>query len=259
MRLTTPRLTAGALAAAGFICALLDLVVAVTAVDAAAGLLVLLVIPGAAIINAVDPWRVNLRSWERLFWTVTASVGVTALGGLVLNFVGGLTAVHWATLGAVVAVGAGGVAWWRGLEGPVVSGFSGARLGRGWPRGFALWLVAAIVTAAALSLSVYSSVNERPERFAQLWILPIPFNAGSFAARASVGVTNEENRRAAFVVRVLVGRRTVVAGRRVVLGQGQTWTYGVSRTVSQTVQATVALASSPSSILSSVTLATPVK
>ncbi|MDA8330125.1 MAG: hypothetical protein M0027_02740 [Candidatus Dormibacteraeota bacterium] len=258
MKPTAPRLWAAGIAGAGVACALLVATITLGAVDEAAGLLLLLVLPAAAVVNALDSGRGHFGLWELVFWGAAADVGALVLGGLALNWLGGLTSLHWAMLAAVLPIGAGGVAWWRGYDADVVN----PRIARtAWvraPRGATLWVVAALAAAGALGLSVYSSQNFHPERFAQVWLLPVPFNAGSYAVQARIGVTNEEARRAAFVVSVTIGNQVILAHHTIVLAPGSTWSREVSRAVHQPVHATLALAGSPSHIIGQVYLAVPV-
>lgn len=258
MKLTAPRLWAAGIAGAGIACAVLVTTVALEPIDAPAGVLLLLVLPAAAWINALACGGGHFGRAELLFWGATADVGALALGGLALNWLGGLTAPHWAMFAAVLPVGAGAVAWWRGGHAGVVRLRVVRSAGVQLPRGTTPWLVALLAAAGALGLSVYSSQNFHPERFAQVWVLPVPFDAGSNAARALIGVTNEEARRQAFAVSITIGTQAILARHTIVLAPGATWSREVARAVRQPVHATVALAGSPRRIIAQVYLAVPV-
>jgi hypothetical protein len=116
-----------------------------------------------------------------------------------------------------------------------------------------------VLVVGALAVSVYSNSNANPERFVQLWILPIPRSAGATAIRAEVGVTNYEGHRVRLEVSVKAPGTVLVNHRTVVLRQEQTWTYYLIRKNFVAVIATVAFASRPSRVLDSVRLASPVK
>lgn len=219
-----------------------------------------LFLPGATLLLAVDPWHTFASGSERWLWSVLGSVAIAVGGGLVLNVTAGLTQVSWsALLFGVVAVAAttatvrraylaaSPVTWRRKLGRRGVS-----------VRNTFLSLGAALLLGGALALSVYSSATTDQEHFVELWVLPIPANAGSTATHARVGVTNDEGRELRFDVSITSAGALILSRTRIALKQGQSWTYRLARKRSATVRATVALASQPGHILDSVTLDSPV-
>jgi uncharacterized membrane protein len=249
------------LAMAAAVCLGVNRVSSIASLEALSAVPLVLLLPGASLVLAVDPWHGHMVGAERLMWSVLGSIVSAIAGGLILNVASELSQTTWlAYLFGVVIVGAVASALRRGDE--AMAG------GRESTRPFkirvrptaALWTVGALVLAsAALAISVYSSATSDQEHFVQLWILPIPGGAGSTATHAEVGLTNYEGRKDRFDV-VIQGTGTGVHVRReLVLAEGQTWTYHFIRKTLAPVIATVALTDNPNHALSSVRLASPAK
>ncbi len=181
--LTIPRRFISLLVIATAVCAVLAAVTSVGAVDIIFGLPLAFVLPGAALVWAVDPWRRQVKGAERAMWSVGSSIGIVILGGLLLNLTGGLTRQHWLILSsAVVAVV---------RRGRLVARRESHRRGtvRRRPRNgedrtrwvtslslrpVALLLAAVLVVSGALVLSQRTSAESSREHFVQAWILPRP-------------------------------------------------------------------------------------
>ena len=65
------------------------------AVDVVAGLLLVVYLPGAALVSAFGAGRSRASVFEREMWIIGASFGLSVAGGLVLNLTSGLTRTYW--------------------------------------------------------------------------------------------------------------------------------------------------------------------
>lgn len=224
----------------------------------AAALPLLLILPGSALVLAVDPGNTRTVGGERLFWCLLASLAATIAGGLILNMTAQLTQSTWlAYLSGVVFV----AALASMVRRPEVNSQSSPKQILAVRVGVLTALLgvgAVALVAGALALSVYSSSTENREHFVQLWLVPTPATAGGTAQRAELGVTNYEGQRVRVDISIRTPDTVVLSRKRLVLDQGQTWTYRIFRPGLVPVTATVALASDPSRILASVKLASPV-
>jgi uncharacterized membrane protein len=259
---TAPRRVVLLLVMTTALCAAVAAASSVGAVDIVFGLPLALVLPGAALVWAVDPWGRAVKGPERFMWSCASSIGIVILGGLLLNLTGGLTRQHWLILTAAVVAVAAVAAWVR----------SGSHVGEEHPDGtegdepvdrattltirpVALLVAAVLVVSGALVLSQRTNTESNREHFVQAWILPQP-TGNVFSTTAQLGVRNEEGDTEVLLVRVKVGS-SGTSTRTVELKDGQEWTRQVSRHPGQPVSATVAIASRPSSILDRVDLAKP--
>jgi uncharacterized membrane protein len=272
--LTRPRRTVLGLVVITAGCAVVAVLTANSVIDTIVGLPFFLYLPGAALVWAVDPHGRRVSGWQRLVWSIGASIGLVILGGLALNLIGGLTRPHWLVLVAAVVVVLAVVAWVRGSPLPpgeaAGSGFepsSEASAEEGRIRSIsvrqgALLVGALAVVAGSLVLSLHSGAVTSREHFVQAWILPRP-QANPWSTTAQTGITNHEGASRTFVVLEAVGKATatqqvVVTQQVVALGDGQTWVHKLTRKPGQTVRVTVALSSRPDQVLVSVNLARPV-
>lgn len=255
------RWSAVGLIAAAVACVTLNARVTEPAIQIATAILLVLFLPGTALVLMVDPGYRHVKGSERLLWCSLGSIAVAISGGLILNVASALTRTIWLAylLGVVVVAAIASMlrrgppdgpkqSWATHLSGMKVS-VSSALFGIG----------AVSLLVGALVVSVYSSATANRERFMQLWILPIPRSAGSTAVRAEVGVTNYEGHRVRIEVSINAPGTILLSHRQVVLREGQTWTYYLTRKKLVPVIATVAFASRPSRTLDSVKLASPVR
>jgi hypothetical protein len=231
---------------------------AVAKVDAlniiAASLLVFL-LPGASLLYAIDFRSESARGAERLFWSVLSSLAIAVIGGLILNVAGGLTRRNWCILLGTVVLIMGIIAFARTLR---YDGSTEPRPSRERSRVFSfrnvvLFGCSALFLAAALGLSQISTARTSREHFVQLWMLPRPFEAANAATSFEVGVRNLEAKQSDFLVTVSEPRQTLTW--TVELKQGESWSQTMSRPSGDQVDATVALASTPTRTLASVHLA----
>lgn len=243
--------------AAAIVAALTRSMVGLSWVDVPSTMALVLLLPGVAAVNAFAGGRTVESGYERAFWVVLGSLGVTCLGGLALNLLGGLTEASWTTFLGSISVALSAVWWWRrssGHHGPGVTGPP-----RSWwsQRGVLAGLVTGCLLSAALGVSVLSDHLMAQERFVQLWLLPRPGSAGAYAQSAELGLTNYEGHSSRFEVVVRLGQR-VVFKRVVKLPQGGTYTHTLARPGQQRLSASVSHAASASRPLATAYLATPV-
>ena len=116
-------------------------------------------------------------------------------------------------------------------------------------------IIPAALFAGALVLSQRTNTESNREHFVQAWILSQP-TGNVYSTTAQLGIRNEEGEAESIVVHVTVGS-SKSSTTTVALKDGQEWTSKVSRTPGQRVSATVALSSSPSTILDRVGLTKP--
>jgi uncharacterized membrane protein len=254
------RWSAVGLAVTAIVCTALNARSSVWVVQIATALPLVLYLPGAAVVLAVDPWRKRTAGSERLLWSWLGSIVAAIAGGLILNLASELTRTTWLAylLGVVVVATIASMVRRGGYSGPALKWRDRVPGIRVHTSAALLSVGTVVLIAGALAVSVYSSSNSNREHFVQLWILPIPAGAGATAARAEVGVTNYEGRRLRFEVSITEPGRLLLS-RELVLSQGQSWVYHIVRHGFVPVLASVSLASQPSRVLDSVRLASPVR
>lgn len=259
--MTSHRWSAVSLLAVAIACAALNARSSVWAIQISTALPLVLYLPGAALVLAVDPWRRRVEGPERLLWSGLGSIASAIGGGLILNVASELTRTTWLAylLGVTIAAAVASTLRRGSYDGSALSWGARLRKARVPMPTVLLTIGASTLVAAAIAVSVYSSSSSNRERFVQLWIVPNPAGAGATAVRAEVGVTNYEGRRLRFDVSIETPKTVLLSRRQVVLSQGQTWTYHLIRKGQLPVVATVSLASRPSRVLDSVRLASPVR
>jgi len=211
--------------------------------------------PGYAIVAAAFARR--QLDWPRLLvLSLALSLAVLALGGLVLNYLGGIHGVTWAILLLLVAVGCCRSAALRRDRPPKRLQLRLPKPG-GAKLGLALGGLAAVVAAlvlASATLPAKSAVG-----YTELWIVPEPESEGS---EALVGVKSEEQQTTEYDLGVRIGKQLVK--RSFVLTPGEETTVRVGPPLAPAsptvpVVATLLLDSDPSYVYRRVesTLAAP--
>ena len=262
------------------------------ALECAAGLPLILFLPGTALVSAVDPFGHQVWGVPRMLWSVGASVGSVILGGLLLNVSGGLTANNWLVLvtGGVVVLG--GVSSLRVLisgakhtdssaasepeEGASAEGVPAMEPGvepelvpaTSWPlprlavslRQWLLLVVAVGIGVGTVALSQHSVAVASRERFVQAWIIPQPVN-NPWSRSAQIGVHNLTGSTQTALVTVVESPRKggtpTTFHFSEVLAQAASWTHLLAREPGEPVRVTVTLAQAPTVVVSSVNLANP--
>jgi len=200
--------------------------------------------PGYAIVAAAFARR-PLDRPRLLVLSLALSLAVLALGGLFLNYLGGIHAGTWAILLLLVVVGCCRTAALRRdrpserlrLHPPKP----------GWPKlGLALGGLAAV--AAALVLASATLPAKSAVGYTELWIVPELESEGS---EALVGVKSEEQQTTEYDLGVRIGKQLVK--RSFVLAPGEETTVRVGPPVALTgstvpVVATLLLDSDPSHV-----------
>jgi hypothetical protein len=291
--LSSPRRSSIAIIVGADVCALVAALATQPVVTVVFGLPLALILPGAALVLAVDPWRRQVRGAQRLMWTVAASLGLVVFGGLLLNVLGGLTQTSWLILITSSVLLLGVVAWFRG--GPSTAGADrwradtaeeissvgteeveeGAALLVGnsdsaeqrgsanrsrHPVGIrqvALLLAAAVVAAGGMWLSVSSASTSSRESFVQAWILTQPVDDPG-STKVHFGITNYEGRRTQFILNETIGRSSP-SQQVITLDDRQSWRAEILRKSGEQVVVTVRLTSHPQTTVATVQLAVPSK
>jgi uncharacterized membrane protein len=254
-RLTGPRRFVLLVLTATAVCIAVCLAVHLPALRAVAAAPLVLLLPGAALVTAIDPWSARLRKSERLYWSVGSSIGIAILGGLVLNEVTRLSRFSWCVFLAIVVVATSVVCWDR--SGTPGEHYVATRKTHGLkPRSVVLLVCAAGLLAGSIVFSQLNSSQATRENFTELWMIPRPVIAGDYAKRLQVGVSNHENAHETFIVTLTTNGRTLRSWR-LLLKNGQSWQKTLPRPHEETIYATVAIASDVNKVLSSVHLSAP--
>jgi uncharacterized membrane protein len=151
-----------------------------------------LILPGYALISAVFPSRV-LGIPERLLFSLSLSLVIVVLGGLVLNWTPfGLRASSWSVLLGGITLSASAVALLRRRE-QDINGSEWLRI-KGIGLTFRQWLLlslAVVITCGAIVVSMIGAARQPFPGFTQLWILPMGRTNPKNAVR--LGVRNMES------------------------------------------------------------------
>ncbi len=206
-----------ALAVAGLVLALIPVSGPIRTV---ALLPLVLILPGYALAAAL--FRPGEISRElRLVLSVAFSLGVTALGGLVVQLVLKLDRPVWATLLACLTVLAAVVALDRRDAMPADSGRTELRLPRVGLASVVAMLVATGIAGGAIAVATRGVHRQQNEsRFSSLSL--VPQGPSGTAPPVSVGVSNHEGRTVAYRLIVKRGTRTIRRWR-FRLGVNQDW------------------------------------
>lgn len=159
--------------------------------------------PGYAIVAATFARRPLDRA-PRLVLSLTLSLAVLALGGLFLDYLGGIHGFSWAALLLLVVVGCCRAAALRREGGPRPSP---PRLPR--PSGLeaALGLGAIAVVVAALVLASTNLPAKSAVGYTELWIVP---RAESEGSEAEVGVKSQEQQTTEYDLGVRIGKDQLI-------------------------------------------------
>jgi hypothetical protein len=189
--------------AAAVLCAVPALLIPIDGVALVFAIPLLLFLPGYAITAAAFAKR-PLPAPQLLLLSLALSLATLVLGGLVLNYIGGIHPLSWALLLLLVIFAACRVAAVRrGVGG------KGLRLRRPSLGGLqaAMLLGAVAAAVAALVLSSTTVPADDALGYTQLWILPQPGTAGS---KAKVGVRSQQQTSLDYDLRVRIGSDAVL-------------------------------------------------
>lgn len=212
---------------------------AVPGLRIAAGLPLVLVLPGYALSTLIVPDGPRARGkispvlW-RAMWTAGLSLVVAVLGGLLLNLTPvGLTRVTWAfSIGGLTVLAAAASGWRRRR-----AGAQPWRLPRPAPvtRLAACYAVAAVAIAGgAIGLAAASAGWQHNHGFAQLWL--VPARGSAVGGQATLGVRSGYAGARTFHVVLRNGSGGSVTWD-FSLGTGQTWQRTISEPAGQRLTA----------------------
>ena len=250
-------------------------------VDVIVGLPLTAYLPGAILVSAFCPQGHLSSLVERQVWSIGASFGLSVLGGLVLNLVGGLTRSSWliwigvvvvtcVALKSVMARGSGRSDALPAGHPYVSSDFLAPHEGENsrsaveperngahkvsLRQGFLL-IGAGVICVASFVLSEYTDVATTSESFVQAWVLPRP-TEDVWSTSVQLGIRNHLGSRRTFLVDVNIGSepREQFA---VSLYDGASWTHLIHRNPGERIESIVYSLSQPQVILARVNLATP--
>jgi uncharacterized membrane protein len=198
-------------------CALLALVIPLTALSLLFAAPLILFAPGYAIVAATFARR-SLERQRMLLLSVALSLTTLVLGGFLLNYMpGGVRALSWAILLLLVVLGCSRSA---ALRRPRASRRASS-LPRLSPRDGGLLLGGALLATAALALAMTTLPATNARGFTELWVTP---QAGAVNGSAEIGVGSEEQHSASYILRVRLGDSPRPLLRRLTLHPGETRT-----------------------------------
>jgi uncharacterized membrane protein len=191
-----------------------------------AGFVVLLVLPGYAVLRALDPAGKRPVAEVALF-VLTFSTAAAILGGLALNFTPwGLERTSWALWALIVTLTASGVAAARGAALPAWRAG-----GNRWPRSWrartvvvAMAVMAVTVTAAALAVAQTPVANRTVRGYTLLSVVPSRDNS-----RVLIRVVNEELDPTTYELRARANGRTIYSWRGIRLDPSAAWAITIDR------------------------------
>ncbi len=181
----------------------------------------LLVLPGYALTCAMFlPGEIGRDL--RLVLSVAFSVGVAAIGGLIVQLVIRLDRPVWVTLLTLVTVGASLVALRRRDWMPANTERPSLRIPIVGAVSVLAMLAAVAIGGWAIAIATEGAHRQASEaHFSSLWL--IPAGSAQTPQPVSVGVTNHEGRASAYQLTVTQGARTIRRWRRT-LEANESWT-----------------------------------
>jgi uncharacterized membrane protein len=176
------------------------------------GLPAALILPGYVLTRALGLKASSML--EYIVCMIGTSLASMVVGGFVLNIVGLLTPLGWATWLLTVVI-AGSYMAARRHEPPALPRWS-------WPPGLRLrhaivFALAASLTTGAYALAVHDEAKQQQFRYTEFWLLP---SAGSL----SLGIRSEEDQKQQFDVEVAVDGRPFAVFRSVEIAPSELWT-----------------------------------
>lgn len=179
-------------------------------------LLLLFVLPGYALTAAILGRA--LMNLERLLLTLGLSLVSAILSGLVLNWSPwGLRAETWASLLAIITIGASFLAFVRW---PAMAATSAQPLARPGIVGSLLFGLAAVVVVGATILASNIAARIPSTKVTQLWMLP---GQGPDSGAIQVGIRNESSTSATFRLQIQQGNTILDELPAIVISAGGTF------------------------------------
>jgi uncharacterized membrane protein len=200
---------------ASVLCALLALVLPLDLFRLAFALPLTFLFPGYAIVAATFARR-PINQTTALLLGVGISVAVLALGGLLLNYTGGLRGGTWALLLVFLVLAASRVAALR--RPPASAAALAPRRLRVNPAAVIVLAAAAVAVVAAFALAFTPLPAKHAIGYTELWLQPFHSARG---AGVRVGIGSDEQERTAYRLRVRFGRGGAPVIRRFALEPGE--------------------------------------
>jgi hypothetical protein len=272
--MTTTRWTLIGMAAATVLCELLVALSHVVALRTVGALPLILLLPGAAFLAAVDNRGSYVAGGLRLLWSVAISIAIAIFLGLILNVVSDLDRLHWAIgLGAITAtcllVSAARTRVYlshsatvgehedlNAGEGTGHPNGTQPRQGRVSTRSILFLGAAAAIVVASIALSQNSVTSTNP-KFLELWMIPPTLAAGGHAHSVEIGVRNVASSNVNLVVKVSEGSHVIFRRNITQLAPNADWTGSLTRSGTHKLVATLSYQSSPSKVVRYVDLKVP--
>jgi uncharacterized membrane protein len=231
------------------------------------GWLLLLVLPGAAVVAAVFPQR-SLGFAERLMFVPGTSLAVIILGGLILNqSPWGIQTLTWIGMLAGLTLAAGAIAWRRRKRSERMT-FRHMSIGLAGTtpslRDASFISAALVIVVAACFVARTPPSPQGLRGYTLLWMLPGQAGAASSGTSPSaagpmrVGITSGEFTRTRYSLQVAVNQQVVRIWPAIELGPNQQWEAYLALPPESlggaTVEATLYRADSPGTVYRHVVL-----
>lgn len=219
--------------AAALVCAVLAVLLPLTALRVAFAIPLCLFLPGYAI-TALTFARNPVGRAQAALLSVALSLSVLALGALLLNFLGGLRSVTWALFLALVVLAC---SWAAAARRPHPGLRPHPSLPRiPWPQ-VVLYGAGAVAAVAAVSLAFVVLPAKNAIGHTELWVTTAENGPKSVV---QIGVRSQEQHDSSYFVRVLVGDRQKPVVRLFDLAPGEARTIRIRVPASARPQPTTA-------------------
>jgi len=197
-----------------------------------AALAMVLFLPGRSLYEAVRSGEVSHSPAELIAWSVVASIGISLVGGLLLNLTSGLTRQHWLAWSLATTA----IACIACLRPETTSNQESRRTPQSLRQGLAARNLATagcavVLIGAALWMS-FASAGRQAAGFTQLWIVPSSNSSTPMTGTAQIGIRNLHGGTEQYLVAVFEGQATKETRSWVVsVGAGSTWSTVFPRPV----------------------------
>jgi hypothetical protein len=187
-------------------------------VQAILGLLVILVLPGYALVELLMGRR-TLGTIQHLFMTLSSSLALAILGGLTLHqFPLGVRMEGWIAVFAGPILGGGLLAWFlrhRRQHGVVITQRVPIRISQ-----LLLMGTAVVLASGALLLARTPAASDNYAGYTMLWLTPVP---GAAATQLQLGLDSKEFAPIQYKLELLVDEQIVHEWALIELAPNQQW------------------------------------
>ena len=167
--------------------------------------------------------RHGLSPIERLLFSLGTSLGLAAVGGVILNLTPwGLQTPIWLLYLGIITLGSSAIALRRRAMDPPEPLQVIRPIVLPAPASVFLTISAVLVLIAATRISVNGQADQPGPGYTQLWILPVPVHAG-VVRTVQVGITNDEVSLTTYRLVLTVHGRMIRTWPSISLAPGRGW------------------------------------